>query len=254
MAKPPRCTKISVAYTNIRSILNKGDDLGGYLDDSQCDVVALTETWLKPDIQDREIFPSSLNFNVYRCDREVQRGGGVLIAIKKSITSFAVALSNRKTEFTSICICHPNGKTIICVCYRPPNSDSNFSDDLHINLTEIKTLYPKADIILFGDFNFPSINWSNLSFTGSGESGSFLDVCHDFNLTQLVDQPTRDANILDLVLTTSPQLIQTITYTDGFSDHKLLHVVLSFPVHAKCPVFKVIRDYSKADTCQLIMR
>ncbi|KAH8392778.1 hypothetical protein KR215_005651, partial [Drosophila sulfurigaster] len=42
-------------------------------------VIAFTETWLKNYILDTEIFPS--RFSLYRRDRKLCRGGGVLIAV-----------------------------------------------------------------------------------------------------------------------------------------------------------------------------
>lgn len=76
VAKPQQHDSLFVAFTNVRNVVNKSNDLSGYIGDSQCDIVVLTETWLKLDIQDCKIFPSSLNFNIYRCDRGVQWKGG----------------------------------------------------------------------------------------------------------------------------------------------------------------------------------
>ena len=62
----------------------------------QLDVVIVTETWLTPDILDKEIPPSG--FNLYRCDRPgTKRGGGVLVAIK------TVIKSNRRDDLELNC-------------------------------------------------------------------------------------------------------------------------------------------------------
>ena len=48
------------------------------------DVICITETWLNDTISSTEILPTS--YTIYRNDR-INRGGGVLIAVKESIPS-----------------------------------------------------------------------------------------------------------------------------------------------------------------------
>lgn len=225
----------------------KRDEFHSVLEDSSSDLVILTETWLNPEIEDKELFPRNLDYKVFRHDRHGQRGGGVLIAIKSFISSFDICLANHDLEFTCICVCTPSNKVIVGVCYRPPNCASSFHTDLCSVLLDIRDRFPKADMLLFGDFNFPQIDWSNLSSVGSATSAHFLDMCLTLNLTQLVDKPTRLGNILDLILTTSPDLVKCIQYCDGLSDHRLLHVDLSLPTLTKHPISKTIHDYNKAD-------
>ena len=59
------------------------------------DIILLTETWLHPDINNRELFHAS--YNVYRQDRKhspggLSRGGGVLIAVRNTIKSEQVQI------------------------------------------------------------------------------------------------------------------------------------------------------------------
>lgn len=49
------------------------------------EILVFTETWLSPDIINSELFLN--NYRVYRTDRVNRRGGGVLLAMKKSISS-----------------------------------------------------------------------------------------------------------------------------------------------------------------------
>jgi len=48
----------------------------------------------------------------------------------------------------------------------------------------------------------------------------FVDVINDFSLEQQVFEPTRNENVLDLVLTTSPYLIDNIKVVPGMSDYE----------------------------------
>ena len=54
-----------------------------------------------------------------------------------------------------------------------------------------------SNVLILGDFNMPNINW----IEGSGFSADFCDFLGDKNLFQLVTEPTRAHNILDLVIT-----------------------------------------------------
>jgi hypothetical protein len=57
---------IQCLYLNARSLINKTNELQTLAID--IDLLAITETWLKPDNLNSEIL-SSNNFNIYRRDR-----------------------------------------------------------------------------------------------------------------------------------------------------------------------------------------
>ena len=44
-------------------------------------IISCTETWLKPEVHTSEMFPNTLDYQVFRDDRTTNQGGGVLIAI-----------------------------------------------------------------------------------------------------------------------------------------------------------------------------
>lgn len=167
------------------------------------------------------------------------------MAIKKEMPSFYVQLSC-DLELCCVCLSSQFSKTLLAVCYRPPGFDCSFVNKLHTALNEITIRFPKANLLLFGDFNFPEINWQLLTST-SRDSKHFLDVCMLFNLSQMIDKPTRDDNILDLVLVSSPDLVQSTIYMPGLSDHRIMNILITLPVLVKSPMSKVIRDFNKAD-------
>jgi hypothetical protein len=112
--------------------------------------------------------------------------------------------------------------TIIC-WYRPPyNLDLQSLADY---ITQATKRYPKNRILLTGDFNFPDIDWTfpNLSRPGSLSSG-FLDIIYNFDLTQLITEPTHiKGNTLDLVCTNAESMIYSCQVIQpGLSDHFLV--------------------------------
>ena len=71
----PKCLLL-----NVRSIRNKIDEFQALLSMDSFDVIALTETWLDANFEDKEL--GLEGYNIFRKDRQGKRGGGVLMAIK----------------------------------------------------------------------------------------------------------------------------------------------------------------------------
>ena len=69
---------------NFRSVVNKIDRFHAMVYSVKPDIIVGTESWLRPDIMNSEIFPS--NYTVHRRDRDTS-GGGVLISVIDEILS-----------------------------------------------------------------------------------------------------------------------------------------------------------------------
>ena len=76
---------LRVLNINFQSIKRKQHIVNNIIESSKPDIVIGTETWLKPNINNNEVFPE--NYNIYRKDWIDQEGGGVLLAIKKDLIS-----------------------------------------------------------------------------------------------------------------------------------------------------------------------
>ena len=62
----------------------------------------------------------------------------------------------------------------------------------------------------------------------SANNSLVIDIIQDNFFTQLVNEPTRECNILDLVLTTSPEFVRELAVGEPFSDHCCLTFFLFF--------------------------
>ena len=89
------------------------------------DVICLTETWLNEAITDHEILPTA--YNIYRRDRVGRTGGGVMTAIKSSLSSFQLKVPSDFSSLEMVVVEINNFKydrsTLLIDCYRPPNND-----------------------------------------------------------------------------------------------------------------------------------
>lgn len=127
---------------------------------------------------------------------------------------------------------------VIGVFYRPPDMTCTFASEFRRVLDDVVIRFPSSVLIIFGDFNFPSIDWSTLTVVCKDtEANEFLTTCLDHSLTQVIDQPTRhsatSANILDLILTNNPDLCSDITHLDGLSDHAIITGNLTRPFNTR---------------------
>ena len=178
-------------------------------------IIALTETHLDNSISDSEILPN--NYLVFRRDRKSngRHGGGVLIAVRNHIKAIPRESLQSESEFIFIDILVSNNhKITFGVFYRPPNNETKPLEDLQSALQEIPL---KNDLILVGDFNLSAFDWENTcALINSANYTLLLDIVHDNFLTQLVNSPTREENILDLVLVSAPDIVDSLIVAEPF--------------------------------------
>ena len=212
---------------------------------SEFNVFCVTETWLSDYIYDCEILPS--DFVLYRKDRP-SRGGGVLVAVSKSIYSSHIS-SPSNLEIVSVML-GQDLEFILCSVYVPPNSSEAYLSSLLSYLTHLVTSYKRC--IFVGDFNFPDIDW--FSLTGCCPlSNSFCEFIFDSNLTQHVMEPTHvKGNILDLILTSAIIDITHLSIQPSSHFYSCDHFILSFIPQCDIsvpdrPKSGYVFDYSRAD-------
>ena len=128
------------------------------------DILLLTETWLVDDISNNEL---NLNgYFVYRTDRRqdtdgvTTRGGGVLMAVSKSLKSSRITPNNdisrwSRAEELFVKISANEFKFIFGVIYIPPNSEIDLYYYHVKNVELIKNKRKDHKIVLRGDYNLP---------------------------------------------------------------------------------------------------
>jgi hypothetical protein len=221
----PLSDKMSVFYTNARSLLPKLNHLYNYLEIYKPSIVAITETWLDESIPTSFFCPH--NYVAYRNDRESSKGGGALLMVIEDIHCNSIDLSVgtfAKINAVACSLTLHNGKTLGCLCvYRPPNCTINEDNELYNNI-KIYLNYNFDCNVLMGDFNFPDILWP-YSAT-STQSENFVIFCQDNFLQQHVSSSTRRKSnaILDLVLTTCGTHIFDLSINEELhnSDHSII--------------------------------
>jgi hypothetical protein len=235
-------SKLKCYYFNARSILNKIDDLRHIISSSNFDLIFITETWLTENFENSFLL-NNTSYSIMRHDRATQKGGGVACIYKKLVTPIPVvhAVQNEFHDIIAFDVKTEKEKIRFCVVYFPPNHAQDDEKKLKESLDKICDI--KHDLFVLGDFNKPGINWQDLNIQNS----YLAQFCMENGLTQIIDEPTRGDNILDLLFCSNVLLVNQFHVREPFanSDHNSIYFDLIFipPDHT----YTKIRNYFKAD-------
>ena len=225
---------------NSRSIVNKLPLFQSFLSISFYKVYAVVESWCSSSVLDKEIIVPG--YSIFRKDRDC-RGGGVFLVVHDSIPARRIS-SPVSLELVVVEIQIPR-PVILCLVYIPPAPEPA---SVYSIINFLSSIVDGHNIILLEDFNFPDINWDNLT-SSSHLSNFFCDFVFDNDLLQFVKSPTHcKGNILDLILSNSPDLIYDVSVhsSDPLPTMRSNHNLISFAVpcsHSKsgenhsCSVF-----------------
>lgn len=211
--------QLKFAHLNLRSIFTNFDVLKEYIISENVDIFAMSETWLNPEVDYDYI--NIPNYVLVTTDRQ-GRGGGAGFFIRNTI-NYKILLSeiSDALEHVWISITYSGKHVIFGALYRPPKSNVLQSLDLLNNA--MSHLVPTSDNIIFaGDFN---LNLLRPNYSGVDHFNNFLE---SFNLTQLVNEPTRvtsqSSTLIDILVASDKDLINSIKVSDsnGISDHFLV--------------------------------
>lgn len=208
---------VKVLQLNIRSLRQKLTDISSLQVETQCNVIALCETWLDQTIPTQEV--DIPGFQLHRLDRLGSRGGGVCLYVKDGF------VSRPRPDLTvpnvECCWIEISTKTKPCLVgsyYRPPGLPvahwQLFESMLSSAIREAK------DIIFCGDFN-TDINRADYQRT------HLTDIMDSLGLIQHVTGPTRmdisgSTSTLDLMYSSLPADTPTSASPVSFSDHYAL--------------------------------
>jgi exonuclease III len=229
-AKPSRETGLKILYFNARSIRNKLSDLHDAMYNQLFDIICISETWLNAVVMNGLIDPQS-QFKIYRRDRQtINLGGGVCILVRNSLISSVVDIDYTVIEAEIVActiVCGKQKLTFVCV-YIAPNVNNEIFIEV-IKCMEVVCLNSDKCIIV-GDFNVPKIDWINLRIPSDVKCQTLFSFYADNGLYQLVNEPTRLSNTLDLLFTNDQLLVSDVSIEMPFStsDHDSLRFYVYF--------------------------
>ena len=217
-----------------------------FLDYHKPDIVVGTESWLHKDIPDCEVFPSFLGYNPpIRRDRPGDtKGGGVFILVSQRLIVSEQPQLSTDCEIVWAKVQVVGAKPLlIAAYYRPSEHDQVSAGEFEKSLALIDT--SKSHVWVLGDFNYPELNWEEnqpvlkQNCPNPEMYQDFVSALDDNCLTQMVCEPTRENNILDLFITNSPTLVDSVSVVPGIADHQAVLAVVR-PISLTCILCKLL--------------
>jgi hypothetical protein len=216
---PPLATyacSLKCIVFNARSLNAKLQEFWFLLLSGEFDVVLVTESWLSESLPDSLVLGGS-PYRLARRDRGVL-GGGILAAIKSDLP---YSVHNVATDCEAMCLDFSSEKTRLILGYIPDSYDEDY-------VTKMCTYFRSSissdySNVITGDFNMSYINWELNTATVKCHQ-LFFDCISELGLSQLVTEPTRLNNVLDLVMVDCDRLVYGVTVLDHFStsDHNMV--------------------------------
>ena len=154
----------------------------------------------------------------------------------------------------------PKIDSIMVNVYRPPScQQESFKEAINDISSAIDKLNGKLpNLIMCGDYNMPTIDWCSRVHTGGtrdtqAQIKMLFEFMDRYSLNQMISEPTRINNILDLLLTNNRDIIVDIkTHDTVISDHRIMLLQTNLvepnrhqPRHEKVNGFDDLNFYDK---------
>ena len=147
--------------SNIQGLLGQGGkSKTGFLYDqavmNNTLAIAVTESWLKPEVKDSELLVNMPGYSLFCSDRKGRKNGGVCVFLQDQLSAECIGTYDNGVCESIVLQIH-SLKTVLVVLYRPPDTRlSEFSPvlaDIDKLLSSLPT--PTPSIVTMGDLNFP---------------------------------------------------------------------------------------------------
>lgn len=174
----------NVMHVNIRSLLNKQDNLIELITHSKVkwNAISISETWLTQSLEENYELQG---YTAFFCSRKNKIGGGSALYLKNELKP-KLLLAPKFSEAEVICaeVFFEESAATICQIYRSPNSDkNNFVNELEDFLENIcKT---RKTVIVTGDFNY------DLFSTNDSHVNNFFTTMCSYGFFPVISKTTR---------------------------------------------------------------
>ena len=166
---------------------------------------------------------NNIPYSIIRCDPSVGVGGGVCLFYDNTVSCIKVSVPNKFShlELLYVDVLISRVKQHFILRYNPPGFTSEVLNDL-CGCLEVLCDIDYVSSIIDG-FNMPDIVWNNLGIQPT-KCAAFINFVLNNGVQQLVNAPTRDNNILNLILCNDNFAVTGIVHLPPFStsDHSYL--------------------------------
>ena len=235
-------SSLRVCHINPTSVVPHRDEIFRLVDETDMDVIAVSETNMKSStLKSRITLPG---YKLFRKDRTYAGRGGVCLYLKDNITAKKINLKYQELAPELLCVEAEINKTkvLIGVIYKPPRFTHHVFDNVFEELAFLTTKYQHT--ILMGDFNVNQLKKDTPAYKHL--LNSFMEP---LNLTQLIKDPTwiteNRESLIDLIMVTSPANVKVSGVVDflGINQHCLVYMAYGLSRQKRKPQYVMRRDY-----------
>lgn len=223
MVSHPKAVKsLQVAFWNCNGLNANRNELETFAQQHDLDVIMLSETHLNDNHRD----PLLVGYSIYRTDRQLRRGGGTAIYVRKSVKHCAAPVGGlRSLEATGVIIDTSRGPIQLVSVYNTPDNVLD-ADDLNIVFNSSPRL------LIAGDLNAKHTQWGSRRANRSGQILSAFVLENNFMISAPSEptyhNPRNDlGEFLDIAVSKDiPFQIRVTTLNELSSDHEpvLMHI------------------------------
>ena len=247
---------LNISCVNVNSLRAHLHDVEIELSSNKTHVLALTETWLTPDIESSCV--SIPNYNLIRNDRDLRidgrkryiQGGGIACYLDKSLIYTILECSNNVSindpEYLFLDVKASSHNILIIIIYRRPEGHllSEFLDKFNSYVSIFK------NIIITGDLNFDLLN-------NSFESNYLQNFITDYSLFSVPFGPTHYSGLacsqLDVMIVDSSAKIVAFSKSSSpfAAGHCLISIQYQFDNLSRPQQTVTYRDFANCDYLSL---
>ena len=220
-------------YTNADSLKNKRDEFELMIFEKDIDIALITESL--PKYQSSDLIEPLFNIEGYD-SIENKSGRGVIIYFKSTLEiKLHEDINSIYSPSIFFKVSNTNEQINLAVIYRSPNISVEQDDKLNTQIRQASKKF--KNLVLYGDFNYPEIDWENSSCVKCEEhpAAKFLHLIQDIRYHQLINEfthykPNCRPSLIDLILTNNTELPNQIKLYPplGKSHHSVVLSKLSF--------------------------
>ena len=236
-----------ICHLNVRSLINKTDEVHTLITEKGIDIMALSETWLSSD--HALVLPDG--YQLLRQDL-TSHSGGVCLYLRSHYNATripALCHCSKTLEVLTVSI-KAKKSLLLTVVYRHPKATKA---DL-ISLDEIMRSMALTGkmMLLLGDFNCDMAKKQRDTHTAA-----LCDSLAELGLHQLINAPTRttraSSTTIDLIITNNKRHIMAHRVEPcGISDHDIIYAVLRTKLPKPSRVNVTYRPVNKMDKAAYI--
>lgn len=241
---------LTLLQLNVQSLLGKLPDVRFDIENIyNCDIMFLSETWLKQETPSR--FLTISGYNLIRKDRPITHAhpvgyGGVAILLKShykyEILQTSASPSQSNLEIIWVKVTVASNTIVLASVYRPPvytvkQIDADL-DHLEFDIQDITIRHPNVKVIIGGDMNccLLKTHQRNEGFKLSKLLDSYkFHIC---NITQSTYKPAN--TLLDIIAINDENCLLDTNVIDCFysTPHRITAVKIYITTNIKAPLGK----------------